>query len=187
MRFANCHPDRRYHAKGLCRPCYKTARWRVWSARNPDKCRVIQKRYRDANRHKIRETERKRAKEDAALGRVRARHLKREYNLTPEQWDAKFEAQGRRCGCCGSCDPYGPYWHTDHNHTTGQLRDILCGPCNCALGYAKESASRLRRLADYLDRHGGFGCLNLQDMPQPVPVTAFHLSEKDQAICNLEL
>jgi hypothetical protein len=29
VRKADCHPDRKHHAKGLCRPCYKTARSRA--------------------------------------------------------------------------------------------------------------------------------------------------------------
>jgi hypothetical protein len=40
----------------------------------------------------------------------------------------------------------------DHCHSSGQVRGMLCHPCNVALGHMKDDPARLRAAADYLDR-----------------------------------
>jgi len=39
----------------------------------------------------------------------------------------------------------------DHCHLTNEFRGWICDPCNLILGLAHESASRLRRLAAYVE------------------------------------
>lgn len=41
----------------------------------------------------------------------------------------------------------------DHCHVTGKFRGWLCDSCNRVLGLMDESGDRLRRLAEYLERH----------------------------------
>jgi recombination endonuclease VII len=43
--------------------------------------------------------------------------------------------------------------HLDHDHATGVVRGLLCRGCNCALGFMKEDPSRIRALADYIEKH----------------------------------
>lgn len=92
-------------------------------------------------------------KDDKALWCGNAR--KHNYGLTNEEWEKKFEAQGRACACCGSKEPNGNKgrWATDHNHSTGKVRDILCNPCNSGLGYFKESVEKLLKAVAYLEKH----------------------------------
>src|ERR1039458_5977494 len=80
--------------------------------------------------------------------------LRRHYNLTPDEWDAMFEAQGRACAVCKSIFPGRKtgHWSTDHDHKTGIVRGILCNGGNMALGQAADDPQRLRALADYLER-----------------------------------
>ena len=40
----------------------------------------------------------------------------------------------------------------DHDHETGMFRGWLCRRCNLMLGYAKDSPSLLRVLADYVEK-----------------------------------
>lgn len=85
----------------------------------------------------------------------RAWNYKAKYGITVVEWEAMFSRQDQKCAACGTLDP-GPrgVWHTDHCHTSGKVRGILCRTCNQALGMASDSPSVLRSLADYLERNG---------------------------------
>ena len=41
----------------------------------------------------------------------------------------------------------------DHDHATEQVRELLCNPCNTALGGFKDSAEITSKVAAYLERH----------------------------------
>lgn len=74
----------------------------------------------------------------------------RKYGITKEQWDELFRAQGECCAGCRSPEPGRKDWATDHCHTTGRVRGILCDGCNLALGHVKDDPDRLEALARYL-------------------------------------
>ena len=44
VRMAECHPERKHYALGLCRSCYDSARYKEYAAKNPDKLRQKGKR-----------------------------------------------------------------------------------------------------------------------------------------------
>ena len=83
--------------------------------------------------------------------------LKKIYGLTQDAWDAMFAGQGNVCAICRATHPGGgkDVWHTDHDHSTGKVRGILCTGCNLALGIIKDDAARARGLADYLESSHG--------------------------------
>lgn len=123
----------------------RLAYWREYYRANKDKIRSRNKSYHRDYYKNNKERFRKNAK---------AYNLKSKYGVTPEEWDAIFSAQGAACACCGSASPgHRSGWHTDHCHTSGKLRGILCAPCNAALGHAKECPDRLRKLAEYAEKH----------------------------------
>ena len=67
--------------------------------------------------------------------RVRDYGLKRDFNLTPEQYDELYIAQQ---GCCAICGRHQSEFKiglsVDHNHNSKQIRGLLCQQCNTALG-----------------------------------------------------
>jgi len=80
--------------------------------------------------------------------------LKRNYNITPADYDKMEEDQGGKCGICGS-DYKGTnrgYWCVDHCHTSGKVRGLLCGTCNKALGQLGDTKEALQRAIDYLNK-----------------------------------
>lgn len=91
--------------------------------------------------------------------RRRKFHLYTRYGLTLEEYEAMFEAQGRRCASCGDSNP--PVWKKlgqwavdhDHNAEGMKIRAILCHPCNTTLGHHKDCPDRLMRVALYAERH----------------------------------
>jgi hypothetical protein len=66
------------------------------------------------------------------------------------------------CAICKTTEPGGRYrnWHIDHDHATGAVRDVLCQPCNSAIGLFRDDPALLERAALYLRTHAR------QDVPQ---------------------
>ncbi len=90
------------------------------------------------------------------VGRVAyRRQWLRRYGLTVEQYENMLAAQGNRCRCCPHIfdKTRSGRANVDHCHRTGKVRAILCGSCNAALGMAKENATILRALANFIDTH----------------------------------
>jgi hypothetical protein len=73
--------------------------------------------------------------------------LLREYGLTTADVQALIDAQG---GLCAICEER-PAVHVDHDHVTGQVRGVLCFPCNAALGQFRDRIDLLARAARYLE------------------------------------
>lgn len=76
----------------------------------------------------------------------------RRYGLTLERFRDMILAQDGLCAICLN-PPGGHGFQIDHNHTTGEVRQLLCDGCNPGLGNFRESPEALRRAADYLERH----------------------------------
>lgn len=80
----------------------------------------------------------------------RRKGLARRYGMTIEQYDAMSEAQGGVCAICKR-EPEGTSrWgrlHVDHDHDTGEIRGLLCAPCNTALGKFKTTEVLMAAIA----------------------------------------
>ena len=72
-------------------------------------------------------------------------------NITYEEYKEKYVRLG---GCCEICKEQLPSLCVDHNHTTGQIRGLLCTPCNLAIEHLKESTNILMNAIDYLYKYG---------------------------------
>jgi len=58
-------------------------------------------------------------------------HLLRKDDMTHEDYEKMLEAQGGKCAGCGkSADEHRRHLDIDHNHETGEVRGLLCTPCN---------------------------------------------------------
>lgn len=83
--------------------------------------------------------------------------LKRKYGLTLEDFKALSGWQGDRCAICERSETAPDYrtgstraLSVDHDHGTGELRGLLCGACNTALGLLDHDEDRLLRAIAYL-------------------------------------
>jgi len=56
------------------------------------------------------------------------------YGITPEQFSAMKERQNNLCFICGNPPQEGKSLGVDHNHTTGEIRVLLCVGCNWLAG-----------------------------------------------------
>jgi len=140
MRMAACHPDRRYHAKDMCRYCYLKA----WGAANAERRRRYQRQYVQSD-----------AAREKRNARKRNRHFLLEYGLTAEDIQRMEEEQGGRCRICNQPPDRGifgqpPRLHVDHDHETGKVRGLLCSGCNTGIGMLQEDPLRLLASIEYL-------------------------------------
>lgn len=74
-------------------------------------------------------------------------HLKNLYGITQADYEVMFAAQDGLCACCGQ--PSNVHLHVDHDHTTGAVRALLCGPCNRLVGHIE--SPRLALAMSYLE------------------------------------
>lgn len=73
--------------------------------------------------------------------------------LSVKEYDALFQEQKGCCAVCGRHrDEFRRPLSSDHNHKTGQIRNLLCDNCNFAVGHADESVERLEKLIAYLNK-----------------------------------
>lgn len=72
-----------------------------------------------------------------------AKRLMDNYKLTIEQWEAMHAHQGGVCYVCREPEPVkGRRLAVDHNHTTGEIRGLLCSRCNPVLGKIERAYMR---------------------------------------------
>lgn len=83
--------------------------------------------------------------------RKRNSYFKTKYQLTLSQRDELLKKQEGKCAICStSLKETGGSTHTDHCHTTGKVRGILCTNCNRGLGHFKDSITNLEAAISYL-------------------------------------
>lgn len=134
------HRDRekaRYRKKRVEKPEelreYNRKAVAAWRKKNPERAKAAQQRYYYKNPEK-----------------VRATSIKYRYGLTLDQWHELFDGQGKCCAICKTKTTRG--WCVDHSHKTGEVRGILCHPCNTAIGFMEENKERLQQAIDYLTK-----------------------------------
>lgn len=88
------------------------------------------------------------------IKRSRDNMLKREYGLTPEQWNDLFSSQN---GCCKICNIHSSEIKkplaVDHCHKSGKVRGLLCYHCNWLIGHAKDDKDILSSAIKYLEKN----------------------------------
>lgn len=93
----------------------------------------------------------------------RVKYVLRIYGISLELFDRLLDQQKGLCAGCGA-EPKGADYCVDHDHACcpgskvqcgGEcVRGLLCRNCNLALGNARDSATTLRNLANYVDNGG---------------------------------
>lgn len=87
---------------------------------------------------------------------TRRANLKRYYGITLEQYDELLEKQEHKCVICDRHeDEFKTRLCVDHNHSTGEIRGLLCNYCNHRVIGRHKDGELLRKMADYVD--GGTG------------------------------
>ena len=121
------------------------------------KANIWSRKYRKDSPEKHREWE-KRGRE--RLGPLRnIREITRVRGITLDEY---YAIEGKQNGKCSICDCEETRNNRsgstarlclDHNHTTGQVRELLCHACNQVIGHSRESIEILKNAISYLERH----------------------------------
>ena len=131
-----------------------------------------QKAYVERNRERINERNRKRYRERYATDpefreqqrlkkkkwhkenpdKAAAYNRERKFGITQEEYEEMLDRQNGVCAICGGVNANGRRLSVDHNHDTDEIRDLLCGPCNTALGQVGESVDTLESMIEYIRR-----------------------------------
>jgi len=135
-----------------CKACNLEAkRQRYLADPAPAKARV--KRWQQENAERLNAYRRNRRLEPEVKERERAGHLMRKYGITLAQYDAMLVEQGGRCFICRRLPRDDSSLHVDHDHSTQQVRGLLCFPCNNALADFQEDLDLLRQAMAYLRKY----------------------------------
>lgn len=161
-RRATCHPDRWAFGHGLCDPCYhiefyqkNKARWvkRAQLVRTglippnprPSECHPNKP---NSVRGLCRDCARKEWWR-ANPRRTRGYELKSRYGITSDTEDQMRAAQNGACAICPATK-----LDVDHDHTTGQVRGLLCRKHNTLVGFLEHNTEQEIALAkEYLGRY----------------------------------
>ncbi len=77
----------------------------------------------------------------------RPKHL---YGISPEQHKQIIKEQNNKCAIC--YNQLNEHPSTDHDHSTGKVRGVLCRECNIGLGMFKDSRLTLASAISYLSK-----------------------------------
>lgn len=89
-----------------------------------------------------------------------AGHLKRNFGITVEEYDAMLERQGGVCAICNNPETKTTAdrienLSVDHCHQSGSIRGLLCRSCNRSTGQLGDTVEAVRRVLNYLIKAEG--------------------------------
>lgn len=100
------------------------------------------------NRDYINTKQRERNKKPENKIKVKAHNLKK-YGLSYDDYQLKIKNQKGKCPICNNVMTNG---YVDHNHTTGQVRDLLCNACNRWIGFIEKYPHLVKPMVKYLKK-----------------------------------
>ena len=84
-------------------------------------------------------------------GKMRERHLIKNYGITAKEYEDMFKKQDGLCLICGKHHTESHKGlYVDHCHDTKVVRGLLCNTCNLAIGLLKHNKTILFNAIKYL-------------------------------------
>lgn len=88
----------------------------------------------------------------------RRSRLRSRYGIDHDDYLALLFKQDGKCAICGSTETTctkSKYFDVDHNHTTGQVRGLLCRDCNVTAGVVEKKWDKIQLIRQYLAEWDG--------------------------------
>lgn len=124
--------QRNDNPQNVCKDCYRE-RNKKWVNKNPEKVKSYAKKWNEKNPN-----------------HTHKHKLKYRYGLTLEDYNKKLLEQDGVCAICNRPETIRKNLCVDHNHSTGQIRGLLCDSCNKSLGGFNDSEKTLLDAINYL-------------------------------------
>lgn len=142
----------------------KRAAIKRWREANREHVKAYQKAWTQRNREHVagyqKEYMAEYSQKETSQYETWTRNLRRNYQMTPEDFNALWDAQEGKCAICGNAmKPRGRTKDAvgvDHNHATGKVRGLLCRGCNHGIGNLQDDPRILKAAAQYLIDRGSY-------------------------------
>lgn len=84
--------------------------------------------------------------------KIKDAQLRNKFGFGLTEYNELLERQNGVCALCGGPPKFGmgKKLAVDHDHVTGQVRGLLCGPCNTALGRLGDTILSIEKVLAYL-------------------------------------
>jgi hypothetical protein len=90
--------------------------------------------------------------------RTRGKYLRETYGIKLSDYAAMLEAQGHKCAICGQDETrFKKKLVIDHDHATGEVRQLLCNMCNHGIGNFKDDIDLMANAIKYILKHSKKG------------------------------
>lgn len=86
-------------------------------------------------------------------GYDKRRQLKHKFGVSLQWYDEQVLIQGGVCYVCKRPPASNKSLCVDHNHSTGEIRKLLCHNCNVSLGMLKEDVDIMKSMIEYVVEH----------------------------------
>ena len=129
-----------------CKECKskKTKQYYVGEAKERRQKKNKQSYYKNAEKRKEKSREWHHANKDKA----RNNRIKRIYGIEEKEYEMMARYQENKCAICKKETKQKLV--IDHDHSSGDVRGLLCANCNSALGYINDNRQTLENMIDYL-------------------------------------
>jgi|SRR5712664_1386876 len=136
---ARGHDGLRYRSTGTCVMCD----------------RIAGHKYRETHREQERASNRERYRRMSPEARLNM-SLMDHYGIGVTQYRTLLGQQEGRCAVCSRVITHAPV--VDHDHTTSQVRGLLCRRCNTLIGYLETAGNDVvARAVRYVEMHRASG------------------------------
>jgi hypothetical protein len=131
-----------------CKTC-ANAKSKERYAASPQRKKAYNKAWRAENRCRRNATDNVWYRANKTTVRGRMYHLKK-YGMTLDGYQLMFLAQNGRCAICRNPPADGQVLRVDHDHSSGEVRGLLCLKCNVGLGCFRDSVAIVESALEYL-------------------------------------
>ena len=118
---------------------------------NKDKLVMQKKDWYNDNRERLLKSGIKVRKTDTWKDAHRDHCYRKNYGISLDDYNALLDLQKECCAICGiKQEDFGKNLFVDHDHSTGEVRGLLCHKCNSGLGMFNDDIKLLHAAIDYL-------------------------------------